>query len=64
MFPPSNKTKQTQTTSSSPINRPKQNKNTKDPDVTHVEDRIDPVGDLEIIHAELRAKDVERLQGA
>jgi obg-like ATPase 1 len=33
----------------------------EDPDVTHVEDRIDPVADLDIIHAELRAKDVERL---
>jgi obg-like ATPase 1 len=35
----------------------------EDPDVTHVEDRIDPVSDLDIIHAELRAKDVERLDG-
>jgi ribosome-binding ATPase YchF (GTP1/OBG family) len=33
----------------------------EDPDVTHVEDRIDPVGDLEIIHSELRLKDIERL---
>jgi hypothetical protein len=29
----------------------------EDPDVIHVEDRIDPVADLDIIHAELRAKD-------
>jgi hypothetical protein len=35
----------------------------EDPDVTHVEDRIDPVGDLEIIHSELRLKDIERLTG-
>ncbi|KAI8462511.1 MAG: P-loop containing nucleoside triphosphate hydrolase protein [Monoraphidium minutum] len=34
-----------------------------DPDVIHVEDRIDPVADLEIIHSELRAKDKERLTG-
>lgn len=34
-----------------------------DPDVIHVEDRIDPVADLEIIHSELRAKDKERLGG-
>ena len=27
--------------------------------MTHVEDRIDPVADLEIIHTELRLKDVE-----
>ncbi|CAD7698764.1 unnamed protein product [Ostreobium quekettii] len=32
-----------------------------DPDVTHVEDRIDPVEDLKIIFAELRAKDIERV---
>lgn len=31
-----------------------------DADVVHVEDRVDPVEDLEIIHAELRAKDKER----
>ena len=31
-----------------------------DPDVVHVEDRVDPVEDLEIIHGELRAKDLER----
>lgn len=35
----------------------------EDPDVTHVEDRVDPVQDLEIIHSELRLKDVERLEG-
>jgi len=35
----------------------------EDPDVTHVEDRVDPVADLDIIHAELRAKDIERLEG-
>ncbi|GBF92492.1 obg-like ATPase [Raphidocelis subcapitata] len=34
-----------------------------DPDVIHVEDRIDPVADLDIIHAELRLKDKERLNG-
>lgn len=28
----------------------------EDADVVHVEDRVDPVADLEIIHAELRAK--------
>lgn len=33
----------------------------EDPDVTHVEDRVNPVEDLEIIHAELRAKDIERV---
>lgn len=33
-----------------------------DPDITHVEDRIDPVADLDIIHAELRAKDIDRLE--
>lgn len=32
-----------------------------DPDVTHVEDRIDPVEDLKIIFSELRAKDLERV---
>lgn len=35
----------------------------EDPDVTHVEDRVDPVQDLDIIHSELRAKDIERLEG-
>ena len=30
----------------------------EDPDVIHVEDRVDPVADLDIIHAELRAKDI------
>lgn len=35
----------------------------EDPDVTHVEDRIDPVSDLDIIHSELRAKDIERMGG-
>ncbi|PVV02956.1 hypothetical protein BB560_002574, partial [Smittium megazygosporum] len=30
-----------------------------DPDVTHVEGEIDPVRDLEIIHEELRLKDIE-----
>ena len=34
----------------------------EDPDVIHVEDRIDPVEDLEIIHAELRAKDLARVK--
>lgn len=33
----------------------------EDPDITHVEDRVDPVDDMEIIHAELRAKDIERV---
>ncbi|GAX73034.1 hypothetical protein CEUSTIGMA_g486.t1 [Chlamydomonas eustigma] len=32
-----------------------------DPDVIHVEDRVDPVADLEIIHNELRLKDLERM---
>ncbi len=32
----------------------------EDPDVIHVEDRINPVEDLEIIHNELRAKDMAR----
>ncbi len=31
-----------------------------DPNVVHVEDRVDPVEDLEIIHNELRLKDLER----
>lgn len=35
----------------------------EDPDVTHIEDRVNPVEDLEIIHAELRAKDIERVSG-
>jgi obg-like ATPase 1 len=35
----------------------------EDPDVIHVEDRVDPVADLEIIHAELRLKDIERMEG-
>eukprot|EP00033_Pygsuia_biforma_P000662 GCRY01000779.1.p1 GENE.GCRY01000779.1~~GCRY01000779.1.p1 ORF type:complete len:278 (+),score=71.10 GCRY01000779.1:472-1305(+) len=30
-----------------------------DPDVTHVEGSIDPVRDMEIIHSELRQKDIE-----
>lgn len=34
----------------------------EDPDVTHVEDRVDPVADLEIIHSELRLKDIEKLE--
>ncbi|KAK9813327.1 hypothetical protein WJX73_000148 [Symbiochloris irregularis] len=33
----------------------------EDPDVTHVEDRVDPVADVEIINGELRAKDLERI---
>lgn len=33
----------------------------EDPDVTHVEDRVDPVEDMHIIHGELRAKDIERV---
>ena len=32
----------------------------EDADITHVEDRVDPVEDMHIIHAELRAKDLER----
>ncbi|MEW5302457.1 MAG: hypothetical protein WDW36_005239 [Sanguina aurantia] len=35
----------------------------EDPDVIHVEDRVDPVADLEIIHQELRLKDIERVEG-
>ena len=35
-----------------------------DADVVHVEDRVDPVEDLEIIHSELRAKDIERCKSA
>mmetsp|Transcript_30035 Transcript_30035/g.74514 ORF Transcript_30035/g.74514 Transcript_30035/m.74514 type:complete len:407 (-) Transcript_30035:175-1395(-) len=34
-----------------------------DPDVIHVEDRVDPVGDIEIITSELRIKDVEYMKG-
>ena len=34
-----------------------------DADVVHVEDRVDPIEDLEIIHNELRAKDIERCEG-
>ncbi|KAK9841583.1 hypothetical protein WJX74_008311 [Apatococcus lobatus] len=34
----------------------------EDAEVIHVEDRIDPVDDLEIIHGELRSKDVERAE--
>eukprot|EP00761_Pharyngomonas_kirbyi_P012079 gb/GECH01012106.1/.p1 GENE.gb/GECH01012106.1/~~gb/GECH01012106.1/.p1 ORF type:complete len:394 (+),score=86.82 gb/GECH01012106.1/:1-1182(+) len=34
----------------------------KDPEITHVEDSIDPVRDLEIISDELRAKDLEAVQ--
>jgi len=34
----------------------------EDADVVHVEDRIDPVGDLEIIASELRAKDLEQVK--
>jgi obg-like ATPase 1 len=33
----------------------------EDPDVVHTEDRVDPVEDLEIIHHELRLKDIERV---
>lgn len=33
----------------------------EDPDITHVEDRVDPVDDMAIIHGELRAKDIERV---
>jgi hypothetical protein len=38
----------------------------EDPDVIHVEDRVDPVADLEIIHNELRIKDLAtvRLESA
>uniref|UniRef100_A0A7S0R4X7 Obg-like ATPase 1 n=1 Tax=Chlamydomonas leiostraca TaxID=1034604 RepID=A0A7S0R4X7_9CHLO len=35
----------------------------EDADVIHVEDRVDPVADLEIIHSELRLKDIERIKG-
>lgn len=30
--------------------------------MVHTEDRVDPVEDLEIIHHELRLKDIERMQ--
>ncbi len=30
--------------------------------MVHTEDRVDPVEDLEIIHHELRLKDIERVQ--
>eukprot|EP01023_Acetabularia_acetabulum_P019621 TRINITY_DN2000_c0_g1_i1.p1 TRINITY_DN2000_c0_g1~~TRINITY_DN2000_c0_g1_i1.p1 ORF type:complete len:390 (-),score=67.99 TRINITY_DN2000_c0_g1_i1:303-1472(-) len=33
----------------------------EDPEITHVEDRVDPVDDLDIIHNELRLKDLERV---
>ena len=33
----------------------------EDADITHVEDRVDPVEDLEIIHGELRAKDLAKM---
>jgi obg-like ATPase 1 len=33
----------------------------EDPEITHVEDRVDPVEDMHIIHGELRAKDIERV---
>ncbi|GLI64458.1 hypothetical protein VaNZ11_007730 [Volvox africanus] len=35
----------------------------EDADVIHVEDRVDPVADLEIIHKELRAKDRSKIEG-
>lgn len=35
----------------------------EDPEVIHVEDRVDPVADLDIIHSELRLKDIERVEG-
>ena len=34
----------------------------EDADITHVEDRVDPVEDLEIIHGELRAKDLAKMK--
>ena len=34
----------------------------QDADVVHTEDRVDPVADLEIIHHELREKDIERME--
>eukprot|EP01026_Neomeris_dumetosa_P025180 TRINITY_DN2074_c0_g1_i1.p1 TRINITY_DN2074_c0_g1~~TRINITY_DN2074_c0_g1_i1.p1 ORF type:complete len:391 (-),score=81.87 TRINITY_DN2074_c0_g1_i1:287-1459(-) len=33
----------------------------EDPEITHVEDRVDPVDDLDIIHNELRQKDLEKV---
>ena len=33
----------------------------QDADVVHTEDRVDPVADLDIIHHELRLKDIERV---
>ena len=33
----------------------------EDPDVIHTEDRVDPLEDMQIIHNELRAKDIERV---
>lgn len=33
----------------------------QDADVVHTEDRVDPVADMEIIHHELRLKDIERM---
>lgn len=35
----------------------------QDSDVVHTEDRVDPVADMEIIHHELRLKDIERMTG-
>lgn len=34
----------------------------EDPDIVHVEDRVDPVGDIEIISNELRQKDLEAIE--
>ena len=34
----------------------------EDPDIVHVEDRVDPVGDIEIISSELRQKDLEAVE--
>jgi ribosome-binding ATPase YchF (GTP1/OBG family) len=34
----------------------------QDAEVVHTEDRVDPVADLEIIHHELRQKDIERME--
>ena len=31
--------------------------------MVHTEDRVDPVADMEIIHHELRLKDIERMTG-
>jgi len=33
-----------------------------DPSVIHVEDRVDPIEDLQIISSELRAKDIEQME--